>query len=367
MIFQTFNSTDTVSGRVQPVSTGMWSGGEPRHTTFFTSSVQAAPTGSSAFDPLNGLYYLNVYDANPSSSLTAEVYFSIAYGHVAGSGSSDFDLDSNTGSLIKPTQAIYAQYKNLLLSPDDSDGLFSFQSGSIESPTAVDSSDIYVINFKSDKVKDRLDPGQFEIKFTGSSGSFTFIDDSTYNKSVLTTSGGKRFNIISGSLASGVTTGQVYQAVGSIYPDLGLVIFNPTVLGTIVGTVPGGLSLKTPTGSSPSFALMHRRLFSAIAPGNVGSITSRVTEYIPSRHYFIRVGNQSFNYSNNPSFVLSSNEDPVNAGNLRFSDFSTDPKVYITTVGLYTDGNDLVAVAKLSQPIVKDFSNECLIKIRIDF
>jgi len=364
MIFQTFDTTDIVAGRVQPVSTGIWSNGEPMWTSFFTSSIQARATGSSAMDPLNGLYYLNVYDSNPSSSLTADIYFSVTYGHVAGSGSSDFDLDTNTGSLIKPTQAIYSQYRNLLLTPDDD--TFTFQSGSIDSSTNIDSSDIYVINFKSDKVKDRLDAGQFEITLHGSNGTFVFIDDSRQNTSVLTSTGGKRFNIISGSLSSTSTTGDTYQAVGSVYPDLGLIILNPNVISRIVGTTALG-PLSTPAASLSTFAMMHQRLFSSLAPNSNGAITARVTEYVPSRHYFVRVKNQNFNYSNNPSFVISSNEDPVNAGNLRFADFSSDPKVYITTIGLYNDNNDLVAVAKLSQPILKDFLSEVLVKCKIDF
>ena len=44
-----------------------------------------------------------------------------------------------------------------------------------------------------------------------------------------------------------------------------------------------------------------------------------------------------------------------------------NPKVYITTVGLYNEANDLVAVAKLSQPIAKDFSKEALIRVKLDY
>jgi hypothetical protein len=96
---------------------------------------------------------------------------------------------------------------------------------------------------------------------------------------------------------------------------------------------------------------------------------ARVTEYVAARHFFVRVKNQEFNYSNNPTFVISSDEavnNPQDVGKLRFTDFYTNPKVYITTVGLYNESNDLVAVAKLSQPLLKDFTNECLIKIKID-
>jgi hypothetical protein len=172
---------------------------------------------------------------------------------------------------------------------------------------------------------------------------------------------------VSGSLSTGqIGPGDVYKAIGAVYPDLGIIVFNPTVLQQIVGNSPMG-PLGTPAAAISNFAMMHRRFYSALAPNSNASVTARVTEYVPSRHYFVRVKNQNFNYSNNPSFVISSDEDPINAGNLRFSSFSTDPKVYITTVGLYNDNNDLVAVAKLSQPILKDFSAECLIKIRLDF
>ena len=43
------------------------------------------------------------------------------------------------------------------------------------------------------------------------------------------------------------------------------------------------------------------------------------------------------------------------------------PKSYITTIGLYNDANELLAVAKLSQPITKDFTKEALIKVKLDY
>ena len=371
MIFNTFDTTDVVAGRIQPVSTGMWSGGTPQQTTFFTSSLQTQITGSSKYEPLNGLYYTNVYDQDPiasASAAVAEIYFAITYGHVAGSGSAGTDLDPSTGSLIAPTAAIYNQYKNLLLTPGDN--LFSFFTGSNLTP--LNSSHIYVLNFKSDKVKDRLDPNQFELTMVGSNGTSVIISDANYQTDPVATAGGKRYNIISGSLSgsytAGTTTTALYQGIGCMYPDLGIVVLNPDVLDSIMGSV-GGQSLCDSSGSVAydAYALMQNRLFKAIAPSGQGSIKARVTEYIPSRHYFVRVKNQEFNYSNNPTFVISSTEDPTNAGNLRFASFSSDPKVYVTAVGLYNDNNDLVAVAKLSQPIMKDFSSEILVKIRLDF
>lgn len=54
-------------------------------------------------------------------------------------------------------------------------------------------------------------------------------------------------------------------------------------------------------------------------------------------------------------------------GRVRHEDFIDDPKTYITTVGLYNDNNELVAVAKTSVPILKSFDTETLIKVKLDF
>jgi hypothetical protein len=375
MIFNTFDPTDIVSGRVQQVSTGMFSGGVPTWTAFYTSSTQAQISGSTGFDPLNGLYYLNVYD-NPTGSASSEVYFSVAYGHYAGSGSSGFDLNTSIGSLLFPTKAIYSQYRNYLLIPGDE--LFTFYAGPTQAETS--SVDVYVINFASAKVQDQLDPGQFQLSLTGTNGTFNFIDDSAYNSTPAGTAGGQRFNIVQGTILGGANLDSfgnvVYQSLGSMYPDLGIILLNPTAISNLVGVSPTSLqSLATPTssfGTLNNYALMQNRLAECIINNQTGSIQARVTEYVPAIHYFVRVKNQEFNYSNNPSFVFTQAEADAGVinsgqvGTIRFPAFYSDPQVYITSVGLYNNSNDLVAVAKLSQAANKNFENEVLIKIKID-
>ena len=83
-------------------------------------------------------------------------------------------------------------------------------------------------------------------------------------------------------------------------------------------------------------------------------------EDIASQYYFARARNNEFNYSNNPTFVNSD-------GTLKYDSMILNPKVYITTVGLYNDNLDLLAVAKLSQPIAKDITKEALIRIKLDY
>lgn len=377
MIFTTFDPSDVVAGRIQPVSTGIWSDGETEWPVssdptsgFYTSSAQTIYSAS-AFEPLNGLYYTNVYDY-PTGSVNSDVYFSITYGHYAGSGSSNFDTNTSIGSLLYPTKAIYNQYRNLLLTPGDVKFTFATSSAGTNNGV-IDSDDIYVINFKASKVKDRLDPGQFEITLSGSvSVPLTLIDDSKSNPNTTISTGGKRYNLIRGTIDSGPTVSQNYEGFGSVYPDLGIVVLNPTKIAANVGTV-NGFVLNDPTTQwSGQFANMSQILYNSIQMGASGSsMKARVTEYVPARHFFVRVKNTEYNYSNNPTFVISPENDPnaspQDYGKLRFADFATDPKVYITAVGLYNESNDLVAVAKLSQPALKDFTNELLVKIRLDF
>jgi hypothetical protein len=291
------------------------------------------------------------------------------------------DQNTSNGSLLYPTKVIYNQYKNLLLSPGDSK--FSFATSSATGVSSTDSDDIFVINFRSTKFKDQLDPGQFEVTLYGVDADnneqyVTFIDDSRDNPNTKIETGGKRYNIIRGTLENGAKSTRNYEGIGSIYPDLGIIIFNPSALHSLVGTVTiGGVeyTFNDPVSAwNSQFAKMSSVLYESIKIGAAGvggsSMKARVTEYVPARHFFVRVKNQELNYSNNPSFVITSADNPSTSqdiGKLRFSDFSTDPKVYITAVGLYDEGNNLVAVAKLSQPILKDFANEVLIRIRLDY
>ena len=84
-------------------------------------------------------------------------------------------------------------------------------------------------------------------------------------------------------------------------------------------------------------------------------------ETISSDFIFIRARNSEFNYSENPSFISGS------TGEVLFQSFINAPQTYVTTVGLYNETNDLVAVAKLSRPLEKDFTKETLVRVKLDF
>ena len=102
----------------------------------------------------------------------------------------------------------------------------------------------------------------------------------------------------------------------------------------------------------------HEKLLDAIDGG--GSFIVDSEENISSQFYFVRAKNKEFNYSSNPSFIDTN-------GNLNFDSIVDNPRTFITTIGLYNDSNELLAVAKLSQPVAKDFTKEALIKVKLDY
>ncbi len=76
--------------------------------------------------------------------------------------------------------------------------------------------------------------------------------------------------------------------------------------------------------------------------------------------YFCRVNHNEFNYSSNPTYVTGSK--------LRVKKNYNDlPLSYITSIGLYSSDNELLAVAKLSEPIRKDPNTELTLRVRLDY
>jgi hypothetical protein len=348
-IYKQFNTTDIVTAQNEIVTTGLWSSGDGSLTTFFTGSTPAvAGQSGSATDE----YYYNVYGSAITSS--AEVEFAVAYGHISGAGAPN--LAANDISTL-PTKATYVQYRSLLL-----DGLapkFKFYSGSVAD--GFESDDFYVINVSRARYRERMDAGNISLTLSGSAGIITLIDDSGQKFDFQTNYGVREFNMVSGSLNLGTNSPATIASVtasnlagfGKFYPEQGIILLNPTALASAVGAE------LTPSGSFVSYEFNHRRLFDAIKGG--ADFEARRTENVSTSHYFVRVFNREFNYSNNPTYTSGSQ------GSFYQDTFKTDPKAYITSIGLYNDANELLAIAKTSKPIEKSFSKELVLKVKLDF
>jgi hypothetical protein len=233
----------------------------------------------------------------------------------------------------------------------------------------------YAININRARYKERLDPGNISIDLSGSIGEITLIDDSGGTDENVTTAG-RVYNLVEGDLNIGsaltssitsysdITSSQGY---GLFYPDMGIILLNPTALKNKVGadlaaattSSVGVYHNNSLSGSTYSNLSGSMALLKALAKG--ADFQVRRTENVSTSHYFVRANNREFNFSNNPTFVTGSVGAFVN------SSFERDPKVYITTVGLYDDANELLAVAKTSRPIEKSFDKEVAIKVKLDF
>lgn len=319
--------------------------------------------GANQFDVRNGQYYTNVYAGG-------DLYFSIAYGDYANTGSSKYDSDAVPAAsrvLTNETKVIYSQYRNTLLQPGDN--FFSFASGSVSTPQ--DSQAIFVMNYASDKIKDQIDPGQIQINFLGTKGQYSFIDDSSVvNKQQSV------YNMISGSVINGVPTPYTnngaftakYEGIGLFYPTNGVVVFNALNLQARVG-INSVIAARPSNITSDTFQSFWRvwthDLFLRLKQSTL-PMAVRKSEFVPSTNYFVRVKNKEFNYSNNPTFV-SDGTDGKTKGTIVYQDLINNPRTYITGVGLYDANNELIAIGKVSRPVQKSFDSELLLKVRIDF
>lgn len=350
-IYKKFGTIDKVTNRTEIVTSGIWSSDAGTLSTFFTSSEQ--------LNSDSGKYYLDVYNEDTSSD-SSEVQFSIAYGDVNGYGAPRFDQGDNSSKM--PSKAIYNQLKNILL--DSSDSYFTDYAGN-------DMTSFYAININRARYKERLDPGNISLTLSGSLNGtariVTLIDNSGGTDENVTTAG-RVYYLASGSLNIGTAATASYntftasngQGFGLFYPDMGVILLNPSALsasvdGNLMAAVGSTANQYHQSGSVSG----SRFLYNAIKLG--ADFEARRTENVSTSHFFVRANNREFNFSNNPTFVTGSTGQFVN------SSFERDPKVYITTVGLYDDANELLAVAKVSKPIEKSFDKEVAIKVKLDF
>jgi len=355
-IFTSFNTLqDIVTNQKTLVTSGLFSGNAATMSAAYTGSIQSATSKGYYYDVWNG------------TGDTAESQFSVTYGHRKGSGS------SAAGTLNdSPTRAIYSQYRLLLLNPGDT--TFTFGDG-------VSSDSIYVLNFNRARIKDKLDPGNWQLSLAALSGSFvanhnhtgsavkplntnfiTLIDDSGQTQQTNLSAVGRAYNIVSGSILNGIYNTAAPKYYGLVYPDMGILVLNDLALNasasfnTVSGSnIAGDNAWKLFTSISGAMSYGKSNAFPELA------FAARNEEAVVSTHFFVRIKNGEYNFSNNPSYVTGS------LGDLAQATFIRDSKTYITTIGMYNNSQELLAVAKLSKPILKSFQSEALIKVKLDF
>jgi len=342
MSFTPIASSDFVVSS-DSVTAPAWSTNAQTLTSFFTASAN-----------LTSSYYLDVYNTTYNAS-NAAVQFSIAYGHIYGYGSAPLNtlVPQNT-----PSRITFGQYRNLIYG--DSTANVNFGSGN------TSSIDLIAIPVDRNRYKGNLFPGTFNLVLSSSyalqlTNNYNDVSTVTYLDcgrayDIISGSNGTAVNspLLSGAPAKGYTNSGSY---GLFLPDIGLIILNPKALSATAAN--GGLGINFTSSIAASAGWYNNDLiYQKINSGS--SFTLNSEETISSDYVFVRVKNAEYNYTSNPSMIDVS-------GSLIYPNFVNSPQTYMTTVGLYNTNNELLAVAKMSKPLVKDFTKEALVRVKLDW
>jgi hypothetical protein len=328
MSYRRFEQDDIVVS-ADSITSPAWSNNAVTLEQFVTSSQAATDSGK---------YYYHIYNTGSSDQ---EIQFAIAYGHRLGSGSGLYDA-SIPGKSYSAT--VYGQFRTLINGDEDTDFTFD-QSGT---PTTPDS--VHFISIQRSRFKEKILPGSILLSLSGSDGELKLTDNSTTLTTDSFVDAGRVYSLYSGSAAGTVISTTIEY--GKLYPDIGLIALNTDKLITdnFMGAVNVTSNYTTVDGKEACL--------SALQSGSGFSL--RADETLSSNFIFVRARNSEFNYSTNPSNITGS-------GELRHSTMIDNPQSYVTQVGLYNDSNDLLAVAKLSAPLLKDFTKEALVRIKLDY
>lgn len=347
MAYATIPTEDFVISS-EAVATATWTNGVVTLNSFYTSSVQEA--GSS------GDYYLNIYQTSSNLS-AAQVQFAATYGNKFGSGSVLYNPAVTNNS---PSKTTYGQYRTLINGDENTD--FSFGSGN----NIYTSTEFWAINVDRNRYRESLLPGTLTLILSGSGNAagwgankayLSLTDNSLVTSTITYNDAGRVFQLVSGSAGTVYTSSEAngYHpnsgSYGWFLPDIGVILLNPKALSASIGLA-----------SSASYnidGLNYRNLFTAISGG--GQFTLQSQETISADYIFIRARNAEYNYTDNPSFTNAT------TGDINLPIFINNPQTYITTIGMYNDAGDLLAVAKMSRPLPKDFTKEALIRVKLDF
>ena len=327
------------------IASTMWSNNVPTLTNTYTSSLQVASN--------TGQFYYDIYNYETSDS-RSEVQFQIAYADSKGSGSVNYNPLVNG---LSPSRTLYGQYRNIIYGDENANFVFGNKTGS----------NFYAINIERSRYKEKLLPGSLTLNLSGSGGLISLTDNSLISPTVVFQDSGRLYQLVSGS------AGNVYTdlnsngftpnsgSYGFLLPDIGIIILNAQALdGADIG-VDGGIGLGTSRTSNADDSNPAKVYLSMINASGSANFTINSEETVTSNFFFIRPRSREFNYSENPSFISGS------TGAVIYDSFIDNPETYITTVGLYNDNNELLAIAKLSRPLPKNFTEEVLIRAKLDF
>ena len=332
MSYKRFDADDVLVS-AESITTSAWSGNVTTLSSFYTSSTQ--------YNSTSGDFYVNVFNQDPSGS-GEEIQFTVGYANKNGYGSLQYNSSVSGKS---PSDTVYGQYRTLVLGDEESDFVF----GAGDNTYTADG--FYVITVDRGRYKEKILPGSLSLTLINGANTIVLTDTSATTTTQTFTDAGRVYEL-KADVSSSVASSGSY---GKLLPDIGVILLNEEALDAAVAD--GGLNLGTQSSDYQNRE-NPKKLFNAIVAGESFKLSSQET--VSSNFVFARARNSEFNYSTNPSILTGS-------GELRHDVLIDSPETYITTVGLYNDNQDLLAVAKLSRPLLKNSTKEALVRIKLDY
>ena len=311
--------------------------------------------------------FQSVYDY-PYLSSSANHIFDITCGY-----SSDSALSGTTARTQQAKKInIYNQMAQVLMGHDQDGNIQKFDRDGNIAGGGTKISEAFFMNFARLLVKDEMKKGSFQVVlYTGSGGNAgvaTTIyetldsDQSLYSGSEMTISDYGAVNSYKvnspageyGILYTSSATPNTESGVGLLFYQAGVAVLTASIFSNepTTGHVEG-TDKHWCNGSTI-------QVFGGGVRHRLDNIQFNNTTELNSTIYFCRVNHNDFNYSSNPTYL--------NASQIRCKEVPQDtPVTYITTIGLYSADNALLAVAKLSEPLKKDPTNELTLRVRLDY
>ena len=324
--------------------------------------------------------FQSVYDY-PYLSSSANHIFDITLGYAAGS----FYSASTSTQHSKKTN-IYYQMAKMLVGHSSSGEIQKFDEDGDFSTPLNKMNGVFFLNFSRLLTKDEIKKGSFTLELGldanptnpvggDTEGRAKIIDyNAASDYRVNSPAGEYSFLYItnsSGAPVSGTHDPTSIKA-GLIYYQAGIVVLTSSIFQVTGAGYRGLLSKSIDLNPSNVAAAgngiaLQQMLTGASITASADSLRQRVynisynnTTEIHSRIYFCRLAHNEFNYSTNPTYL--------SASKIVVKNSSTDTAVsYVTGIGLYNASNEMLAVAKLSEPLRKDETTELTLRVRLDY
>lgn len=339
----------------------------PLTGTLVSGTYGTFPNDTNVKNYSHGMFQ-SVYDY-PYLSSSANHIYDLTFGYSNNS--------SLSGSGTQNTKKInlYNQMAQVLVGYDVTGSIREFDEDGNITDGGSKLRECTFINFSRLLNKDEIKKGSFSLSLgTGSyadpfSGRITIQDTNAQNAYKVNSPAGE-YGIL--SCSSGAETGT--PACGLIFYQAGIAVLSSSVfqsssVGGILGPTSGSKAGAgyVDFGNVAGTSSINEVLVSSSISGACDDLRHRVydisyqnTTELNSTIHFCRVQSSDFNYSSNPTYITGSK--------IRVKNTQTDsPVSYFTTVGLYSADNELLAVAKLSEPLKKTPSNEMVLRVRLDY